>query len=162
MESKCVYKSHAEQATVLVKNCVSGANSHAFSHTPRCIRLVKENWASSRQKQLVLSSRSKTGTWWLMLGWTKCNQSVFSRSADPVLWLHDMGANDVCWDSSSECKHHQVASELPLSLRLVWISSELLSPVNYAHRCPGVQLGRLADASLIDLRQESENSFRLS
>lgn len=86
MEWNYVYKSHAEEATILVKNSMSGANSHAFPHTLRCIWPVKENCISRRQKQLVLSSRSKTGMWWLTLGWTKCNQSVFSRrSANSVL-----------------------------------------------------------------------------
>lgn len=111
-----------------------------------------KNWASRRHKQLVLSSRWKTGTCWLMQDWIK--HKVFSAAEVQILcWVYiTWGADDLYWDSSCECQHHQVAAELPPSLKLVWNSSELLCSVNYAHKCPGVQLGRLAGAGLMDLR----------
>lgn len=97
-----------------------------------------------------------------MQDWIK--HKVFSAAEVQILcWVYiTWGADDLYWDSSCECQHHQVASELPPSLKLVWNSSELLCSVNYAHKCPGVQLGRLAGAGLMDLREESESSFRLS
>lgn len=42
MESKYVYKSHAEQGTVLDRNCMSGANRHAFPCIPRCMTCERE------------------------------------------------------------------------------------------------------------------------
>lgn len=98
--------------------------------------LRKENWAGRRQKQALLRLRRKTGICWLTWGWTNCN--VFSSAEVQILcWVYiTQGAVDLCWDSNCECQHHQVASELPPSIRLVWISSELLCPENYAHRHP--------------------------
>lgn len=42
MESKYVYKSHADQATVLDRNCMSAENPHAFLCIPRCMTCERE------------------------------------------------------------------------------------------------------------------------
>lgn len=122
-----------------------------------CVWFVKQNWVCRRQK--LLSSRRKTGMYRpINARLDKVQLNCFQQQK---CWGYRKRADNLCWDSSWECISPgwlRVAT----SLILVWISSALLSPVNYTCKCPRAQLRRAATDGLMDLWEESRNSFRLS